>query len=97
MSTACHCDSGDFISGLGNLIVVGNNFTGGYIGFPQFKVLIKINPGDFLLMDVHQWHCNTPIKITNDNGFRLSFVMYIREDMKECTSKKKINNKVYLI
>jgi len=94
--TACHCDSGDFSGGLGNLIVVGKNFTGAYLGFPQFKVLIKIEPGDFLLMDVHQWHCNTPIRINND-GFRLSFVMYIRQDMKECKSIKKINDKEYYL
>jgi hypothetical protein len=92
--TACHTDSGDYHGGLGNLVVVGNNFTGGYIGFPQFKVLIKIEPGDFLLMDVHQYHCNTPIK---GDGFRLSFVMYIREDMKVCKQLKKIEKVNYFI
>ena len=93
--TACHCDSGDYSGGLGNLIVVGNNFTGGYLGFPQFKVLIKIQPGDFLLMDVHQWHCNTKIKL--NGGFRLSFVMYIRSDMYKCNTPKNINKFIYLI
>lgn len=92
--TACHKDSGDYSGGLGNLIVVGDNFTGGYLGFPQFKVLIKIKVGDFLLMDVHQWHCNTPICLKL-GGFRLSFVMYIREDMKLCKNIKKINNSIY--
>jgi hypothetical protein len=87
--TACHCDSGDFSGGLGNLIVVGKNFTGGYLGFPQFKVLIKIQPGDFLLMDVHQYHCNTPLKVSKD-GYRLSFVMYIRQDMSKCNNIKTI-------
>jgi hypothetical protein len=94
--TACHCDAGDFSKGLGNLIVVGKDFTGGYLGFPQFKVLIKIKPGDFLLMDSHQWHCNTPIKV-GENGFRLSFVMYIREDIKLCKHKKVIDSNVYFI
>ena len=95
--TACHSDSGDFSGGLGNLIVVGNNFTGGYLGFPQFKILIKIKPGDFLLMDSHQYHCNTKIHLTNPGGFRLSFVMYIREDMYKCKIKKYIKNKIYFI
>ena len=94
--TACHKDSGDFSKGLGNLIITGKDFTGGYIGFPQFKVLIKIEPGDFLLMDVHQWHCNTKIKTFGD-GFRLSFVMYIREDIKNCKKIKKIDNTIYRI
>lgn len=94
--TACHCDSGDFSKGLGNLIVVGDKFKGGYLGFPQFKVLIKIEPGDFLLMDVHQWHCNTPITITALDGFRLSFVMYIRNDMSKCSKVKTIGGTKYL-
>jgi hypothetical protein len=92
--TACHTDSGDYSKGLGNLIVVGKDFTGGYLGFPQFKVLIKIEPGDFLLMDSHQFHCNTKIY---GNGYRLSFVMYIREDMKDCKRKKVIKNNVYYL
>jgi hypothetical protein len=94
--TACHTDRGDFEGGLGNLVVVGRDFEGGYLGFPQFKVLIKIKPGDFLLMDVHQYHCNTPIKILQD-GFRLSFVMYIRQDMKRCKISKNINNVNYFV
>lgn len=93
--TACHKDLGDFSGGLGNLIIVGKKYRGGYLGFPQFKVLIKVLPGDFLLMDVHQWHCNTPITISED-GYRLSFVMYIREDMKECKHKRKIGKTDYL-
>ena len=93
--TACHKDTGDFSKGLGNLIVVGKDFVGGYLGFPQFKILIKIEPGDILFMDSHQWHCNTPIKLKKD-GYRLSFVMYIREDMKICKHKKVIDETVYL-
>ena len=94
--TACHQDSGDYSGGLGNLVVVGHGFEGGWLGFPEFKVLIKIEPGDFLLMDVHQWHCNTPIKVHGD-GYRLSFVMYIREDMKECNKQKMIGKSVYFV
>jgi len=95
--TACHKDQGDFSKGLGNLVVTGNGFTGGYLGFPQFKILIKIKPGDILFMDSHEWHCNTPIKIVNSSGFRLSFVMYIREDMSKCKSPKNINGNKYFI
>ena len=92
--TACHKDSGDYHLGLGNLVVVGKDFTGGYLGFPEFKILIKIKPGDFLLMDSHQYHCNTPIK---GNGYRLSFVMYIRNDMSKCKRLKIIESTKYLI
>ena len=92
--TACHKDVGDYSGGLGNLIVVGKEYTGGYLGFPQFKVLIKIEPGDFLLMDVHQYHCNTAI---SGNGYRLSFVMYIREDMKVCKKPVYVEKSKYYI
>lgn len=92
--TACHRDSGDYPGGLGNLVVVGKDFTGGYLGFPEFKVLIKIEPGDFLLMDVHQFHCNTRI---HGKGYRLSFVMYIREDMSKCNRVKIVEKTKYLI
>ena len=95
--TACHCDAGDFHGGLGNLIITGKYFTGGYLGFPQFKVLIKIEPSDFLLMDNHQWHCNTPISLKSPDSFRLSFVMYIRENMKLCQKEKMIKGKKYYI
>jgi hypothetical protein len=47
-------------------------------------------------MDSHQWHCNTKLK-TSESGFRLSFVMYIREDMKDCKKQKKIGQTNYLI
>jgi len=95
LRTACHKDSGDFSGGLGNLIVVGKGFTGGYLGFPQFKILVKIEPGDFLLMDTHEYHCNTPVKVTSDDGFRLSFVMYIRSDMSECKTKRIVGDSIY--
>ncbi len=93
--TACHKDSGDFHHGLGNLIVTGHSFTGGYLGFPEFKILIKIEPGDFLLMDSREYHCNTKIKC-KPGGYRLSFVMYIREDMSKCSKKKTIDETRYL-
>jgi hypothetical protein len=94
--TACHQDAGDYSGGLGNLVVVGKDYSGGYLGFPEFKVLIKIEPGDFLLMDVHQYHCNTRIHV-KPGGYRLSFVFYIREDMKECKHKRKVENTVYFL
>ena len=95
--TACHCDSGDFSGGLGNLTVVGRDFSGGYLGFPEFKVVIKIKPGDFLLMDSHVYHCNTKIKLLKPDGYRLSFVMYIRSDISKCKTKKIIDKTNYLI
>ena len=95
--TACHCDSGDFEGGLSPIIVTGENYDGGYLGFPEYQVLIKIEPGDLLLIDSHAYHCNTQLKITKPGGFRLSFVMYIRKDMHKCKRQTSIGLTKYLV
>jgi hypothetical protein len=40
--------------------------------------------GDFLAMDVHDWHCNTPLKAITKDYTRLSVVCYLREGMYKC-------------
>jgi hypothetical protein len=58
--TALHQDAGDFKDGYGNLTVLERGkYHGGYTLFPQFSVGFDLRMGDFLAMDVHQWHCNT--------------------------------------
>ena len=93
--TACHKDRGDYRLGMGNLTVLGDNtFEGGYLGFPQFKVAVDVRPGDTVIMDVHQWHCNTELD-ANENRVRLSFVSYFREKMVNCNKKKVINGETF--
>lgn len=83
--TALHKDSGDFRQGFGNLVVCKENVSGGEILFPQYKLAIDMSTGDFIAMDVHEFHCNAPIiQYPNSNGFRLSFVCYLRDRMIEC-------------
>tara|TARA_B100001094_G_scaffold35552_1_gene29563 strand:+ start:11730 stop:12899 length:1170 start_codon:yes stop_codon:yes gene_type:complete len=62
--TATHKDSGDFEDGFGTLVVVEdkrnpNAYDGCFTGFPQYGVAVDVRHGDFLAMDVHQYHCNT--------------------------------------
>jgi len=92
--TALHKDSGDYRNGFGNLVVCQDNIAGGEILFPQYKLAIHLNTGDFLAMDVHEWHCNSPITYNNITGYRLSFVCYYREKMRECTQ---INNNILAV
>jgi hypothetical protein len=89
--TACHKDKGDLEEGFGNLIVLEKaksgfsdcpGFTGGLLGFPMWGVAVDVRQGDFLAMDVHEWHCNTPITGTG----RLSIVAYLRKNMIKCAS-----------
>jgi hypothetical protein len=35
-------------------------------------------------MDVHEWHCNTPMKGITQDYTRLSVVCYLREKMDKC-------------
>ena len=91
--TAAHCDNGDLDEGFGNLIVLekaksqGNQklpqrgYTGGYLGFPKWGICVDVRQGDFLAMDVHEFHCNTPI--VGDG--RLSVVCYLRKKMINCS------------
>jgi len=66
--TACHKDAGDYKKGFGNLTVIERGkYHGGYTVFPQFGVAVDVRSGDFLAMDVHQWHSNTPIYETKED------------------------------
>ena len=66
--TALHRDAGDYKDGFGNLTVIERGkYHGGYTIFPQFGVAVDVRNGDFLAMDVHQWHSNTPIHETNED------------------------------
>lgn len=71
--TGLHKDSGDFKDGYGNLVVCEdennpNKYKGCYTGFPQYGVAVDVREGDFLAMDVHEWHANTEFKPYRKNS-----------------------------
>ena len=77
--TALHKDSGDYRQGFGVMTVASvGDYEGGYTLFPQYGFGIDCRSGDFLAMDVHQWHCNSEMTGT---GTRVSFIFYMREKM----------------
>ena len=82
--TALHRDSGDFPGGFGNLVVCSYNIEGGHLLFPRYRVAIKVRTGDYLAMNVHEWHCNSPITKSTPDAYRLSFVCYLRARMHKC-------------
>jgi hypothetical protein len=66
--TALHQDDGDFKEGFGNLSVIERGFYhGGYTLFPRYKVGFDLRTGDFIAMDVHEWHCNTELYETAED------------------------------
>jgi hypothetical protein len=98
--TALHKDAGDLEEGFGNLVVIENGkYDGGFLYYPQYNVAIDVRCGDFLAMDVHEWHCNTPLlsskksnsdtvlinpNVDPEQPIRLSIVCYLRKDMEKC-------------
>ena len=83
--TALHKDAGDLEEGYGNLVVLEEGkYKGGYTGFPQYGVCVDARNGDFLAMDVHEWHCNTKIIPITKDYTRLSMVAYLRKNMINC-------------
>jgi hypothetical protein len=66
--TALHKDAGDYSEGFGNLTVIEwGKYHGGETLFPQYGVGFNLRTGDFVAMDVHQWHCNAPITETKED------------------------------
>ena len=89
--TAAHMDNGDWPTGFGNLVVIerGAPYKGAYTGFPQYGVAVDCRTGDFLAMDVHQVHGNSPMVSSDDTSQRLSLVNYLREGIiKKCGNQK---------
>lgn len=58
--TALHKDAGDYRGGFGNLSVIEwGKYHGAYTLMPRFKIGFDVRTGDFLAMNVHEWHTNT--------------------------------------
>ena len=83
--TAVHQDAGDFRGGFGNLVALrAGEYKGGHFVLPRWGVGFDLQNGDVLLVDVHEWHGNTPIVKVSRNPVRISLVMYYREKMIHC-------------
>lgn len=67
--TALHKDAGDFKDGFGNLTVIEwGRYHGGETVFPRFGVAFDLRTGDFLAMDVHEWHGNSKMYETPEDA-----------------------------
>lgn len=61
--TGLHMDDGDLRAGFGNLTVIERGkYQGGFTLFPRYKIGVNLRTGDFVAMDVHEWHCNTELR-----------------------------------
>jgi len=98
--TGVHKDAGDLPNGFGNLTVLEgeDKYEGGRTIFPKYRCAVDLRTGDFLGMDVHEWHGNTEMKSAvegKDNWERISVVCYVRVDMLKCgtVSEEKVREK----
>lgn len=96
--TACHKDSGDLEGGLSTLTIfedIPNNYTGLYLGLPEYKIAFDLRDGDTLIFNAHEFHANTegeplseklPIDDLTKKNFmgRMSVVCYLRNKLKNC-------------
>jgi len=83
--TAVHKDAGDFEQGFGNLVALRRGkYEGGYFVLPEWRIAVDMQNCDCLLVNVHKWHGNTPIKTISKDALRVSMVMYYRKKMIEC-------------
>jgi len=66
--TALHKDSGDYEGGFGNLSVIEwGKYHGAITMFPRFRIGFDVRTGDFLAMNVHEWHTNSPMYETPED------------------------------
>lgn len=87
--TAVHKDAGDLKNGFGNLTSYKTErLKGGYFVLPQWRIAFDLCSCDLLLVDVHQWHGNTPMMKESEEDERISFVMYYREKTIKCLAPK---------
>lgn len=88
--TAVHKDAGDLKQGFGNLSCYKTKgCKGGYFVLPEWRIAFDLDNCDLLLVDVHQWHGNTPITKESEEDERISFVMYLRENIIKCLAPSK--------
>jgi len=67
--TALHKDAGDYSEGFGNLSVIEwGRYHGGETMFPRFGVGVNLRTGDFVAMDVREFHCNNAIHETKEDA-----------------------------
>jgi len=83
--TACHRDAGDLHEGFSNICALGKGWEGAEFILPEFRIAVKLEPGDMLLVNNHGGiHANDElIGVNND---RMTIVAYFREKMVDLKS-----------
>jgi len=94
--TPVHKDKGDLKDGY-TLLTVNEkgSWNGCYLGFPEYGVAFNVRQGDIAIIDPHQYHCNTPLKLDSDDAVRLTTIYYMREKIiTRCSEPIQVDNTV---
>jgi hypothetical protein len=94
--TSTHTDKGDFEHGMSCLVVLGKGYEGGYVGFPRLGTVVHMKPGDMILMNSHEPHCNTELVVKGD-GVRYSIVCYLRTDLQRFHKEKRVGRDIFYV
>lgn len=87
-ATGVHLDKGDLDEGFSCLGVFRRGeFEGGVLTFPEWRVSVDMQHGDLILMDAHQYHGNTDLRLIDPDAERVSVVLYYRTEMVKCRSE----------
>lgn len=79
--TTIHTDAGNLRDSCTVAMgVFGNDFTGADLVFPRYGARIVLRPGDFIVMNASEWHCNSPLTL-QECGNRLVVTCYAREGL----------------
>lgn len=91
--TACHKDAGDLESGFSCLSVVRQGiYNGGHLVLPAWRLAVKLDTYDLVMIDAHEFHGNTQIVPISKDAQRYSIVYYFREAMTKCgTAEEELN------
>lgn len=85
--TACHLDAGDLHEGFsGMAILKDGDVRGGNLVLPNWRAGVKLDHGDVIFFDAHEYHGNTQIVPVSKGAQRCSLVHYYREKMLGCKS-----------
>jgi hypothetical protein len=77
--TAVHKDKFDYAESFGVMTTLGD-WSGNAIVWPKYRIGCDYRPGDVILADVHEYHCNLPLL----SGERVSCVFFVRKGMDQC-------------
>jgi len=78
--TACHRDAGDLHQGFSNICALGKGWQGGEFILPEFRIAVKLESGDMLLVNNHGGIHGNDALVGDDND-RMTIVAYFREKM----------------